>query len=182
MTLTAIFSILNNVSIRRNICLNFRMFTSENKPLFWQKWTTDVFSYFRPPCWCPCTWAPTWRPILISINLCETLCQITRVWNTAQTWGLDRVLIYIPSIACKFLDFIHSMVFDFYFDGVTVKTGNWKLLAGGEGAWGGLTGTQMRVAFDLLENSGRSTWTLLTVLGRTEMGFRVKDFKGGRDF
>ena len=106
------------------ICLNFRMFTRENKPLFWQKWTTDVFSYFRPPCWCPCTWAPTWRPILISINLCETLCQITRVWNTAQTWGLDRVLIYIFSIACKFLDFIHWMVFDFYFDGVTVKTGN----------------------------------------------------------
>ena len=127
MTLTAIFSILNNVSIRRNICLNFRMFTRENKPLFWQKWTTDVFSYFRPPCWCPCTWAPTWRPILISINLCETLCQITRVWNTAQTWGLDRVLIYIPSIACKFLDFIHWMVFDFYFDGVTVKTGNFTL-------------------------------------------------------
>ena len=100
------------------------MFTRENKPLFWQKWTTDVFSYFRPPCWCPCTWAPTWRPILISINLCETLCQMTRVWNTAQTWGLDRVLIYISSIACKFLDFIHWMVFDFYFDGVTVKTGN----------------------------------------------------------
>ena len=137
MTLTAIFSILNNVSIRRNICLNFRMFTTENKPLFWQKWTTDVFSHFRPPCWCPCTWAPTWRPILISINLCETLCQITRVWNTAQTWGLDRVLIYISSIACKFLDFIHWMVFDFYFDGVTVKTGNcrcmkgdWKLFVG----------------------------------------------------
>ena len=82
------------------------------------------FSNFRPPCWCPCTWAPTWRPILISINLCETLCQITRVWNTAQTWDLDRVLIYISSIACKFLDFIHWMVFDFYFDGVTVKTGN----------------------------------------------------------
>ena len=129
MTLTAIFSILNNVSIRRNICLNFRIFTRENKPLFWQKWTTDVFSYFRPPCWCPCTWAPTWRPILISINLCETLCQITRVWNTAQTWGLDRVLIYISSIACKFLDFIHWMVFDFYFDGVTVKTGNTGILA-----------------------------------------------------
>ena len=69
------------------------------------------------------------RPIPISINFCETLCQITRVWNTAQTWGLDRVLIYIPSIACKFLDFIHSMVFDFYFDGVTVKTGNlWSAL------------------------------------------------------
>ena len=62
--------------------------------------------------------------ILISINLCETLCQITRVRNTAQTLGLDRVLIYLSSIACKFLDFIHWMVFDFYFDGMTVKTGN----------------------------------------------------------
>ena len=37
MTLAAIFSILNYVSIRRNICLNFRKFTRENKPLFWQK-------------------------------------------------------------------------------------------------------------------------------------------------
>ena len=61
MTLPEIFSTLNNVSIRRNICLNFQMFTRENKPLFWQKWTPDVFSYFRPPCWCPLRWAPTWR-------------------------------------------------------------------------------------------------------------------------
>ena len=74
------------------------LFTRENKPLFWQKWSPDVFSY-----------------------------QITRVWNTAQTWGLDRVLIYLSSIACKFLDFIHWMVFDFYFDGVTGKTGNMSL-------------------------------------------------------
>ena len=59
-----------------------------------------------------------------SINLCRTLCQITRVRNTAQTWGLDRILIYLSSIVCNFLDFIHRMVFDFYFDGVTVKTGN----------------------------------------------------------
>ena len=22
---------------------------------------TDVSAGFRPPCWCPCTWAPTWR-------------------------------------------------------------------------------------------------------------------------
>ena len=46
MTLPAIFSILNNVSIRRNICLNFRKFKRENKPLFWQKWTPDVFFLF----------------------------------------------------------------------------------------------------------------------------------------
>ena len=22
---------------------------------------TDVSAGFRPPCWCPCTWAPAWR-------------------------------------------------------------------------------------------------------------------------
>ena len=32
MTLPAIFSILNNVSIKRYIFLNFRKFTRENKP------------------------------------------------------------------------------------------------------------------------------------------------------
>ena len=62
--------------------------------------------------------------ILSSINLFGTLGRITRVRNTAQTSGLDRVLIYLSSMACKFLDFIHWMVFDFYFDGVTVKTGH----------------------------------------------------------
>ena len=33
--------------------------------------------------------------ILISINLCETLCQITRVWNTAQTWGVNLLTSFI---------------------------------------------------------------------------------------
>ena len=97
------------------------MFTRENKPLFWQKWTPDIFFLFPAAMLVPMYMGTN---ILISINLCETLCQITRVWNTAQTWGLDRVLTYLSSIACKFLDFIHWMVFDFYFDGVTVKTGN----------------------------------------------------------
>ena len=32
--------------------------------------------------------------------------------------------LFISSIVCNFLDLIHRMVFDFYFDGVTVKTGN----------------------------------------------------------
>ena len=124
MTLPAIFSILNNVSIRRNICLNFRKFKRENKPPFWQKWTPDVFSYFRPPSLCPSEGHNYGASILISINLWGTLCQITRVRKTAQTWGLDRGLIYLWSITCQFLDFIQWMVFYFYFDGVTVKTGN----------------------------------------------------------
>ena len=69
MTLKAIFSFLNNVSIRRNICLNFRMFTRENK----RHVGAHVHGHQHGV------------SILISINLCETLCQITRVWNTAQT-------------------------------------------------------------------------------------------------
>ena len=54
MTPRVIFSILNNLSLKRNIYLNtIGKFTRKNKPLSWQKWTPDVFSYFRPPCWCP---------------------------------------------------------------------------------------------------------------------------------
>ena len=82
------------------------------------------FSYFQPPCLCPSEGHKYGVSILTSINLCGTLCQITRVRNTAQTWRLDRVLIYLSSITCQFLDFIQWIVFDFYFDGVTVKTSN----------------------------------------------------------
>ena len=126
MTLRAIFSILNNVSIRRNICLNFRKFIRENKPLFWQKWTPDVFYPISGHHVCvPRKDTNMASPyILISINLCGTLCQITRERNTSRTWCMERVLIYLSSITCQFLDFIQWMVFDFYFDGVTVKTGN----------------------------------------------------------
>ena len=100
-------------------------FSKAHKPLFWQKWTPYVFSYFRPPCWCPSEGHQHGVSIQSSINLCGILCQITRVRKTVQTWDLDRVHIYLSSITCQFLDFIHWMVFDFYFDGVTVKTGNW---------------------------------------------------------
>ena len=68
--------------------------------------------------------------ILIYKFVWNIMSNNSRVWNTAQTWGLDRVLIYLSSIACKFLDFIHWMVFDFYFDGVTVKTGYSRGLVG----------------------------------------------------
>ena len=61
MTLTAIFSILNNVSIRRNICLNFRKLTRENKPLFWQKWTPDIFFLFPAAILVSLRRAPTFR-------------------------------------------------------------------------------------------------------------------------
>ena len=82
------------------------------------------FSYFRPPCWCPSEGHQHGVSIQSSINLCGILCQITRVRKTVQTWDLDRVHIYLSSITCRFLVFIHWMVFYFDFDGVTVKTGN----------------------------------------------------------
>ena len=125
MTLPAIFSILNNVSIRRNICLNFRKFTRENNLSSGKSELQMFFSYFRPPCLCSSAGHKYGVSILISINLCGTLCQITRAPKTAQTWVLVRVLIYLSSITCQFLDFIYWMVFDFYFDGVAVKTGSW---------------------------------------------------------
>ena len=115
MTLRVIFSILNNLSLRRNINLNIQKFTRANKPLFWQKSTPDVFSYFRPPCLCPSEGHKHGISILSSINLCGTFCQITRVRNAAQTWHLDRCLIYLSSIPCQFLDFIHGMVSIFFF-------------------------------------------------------------------
>ena len=124
MTLRVIFSILNNLSLRKNINLNIRKFTRANKPLFWQKWTPDAFSYFRPPCLCPSEGHKHGVSILSSINLCGTFCQITRVQNAAQTWHLDRCLIYLSSIPCQFLDFIHGMVLMSFFNGVTVKTEN----------------------------------------------------------
>ena len=124
MTLRVIFNILNNLSLRRNINLNIRKFTRENKPLFWQKWTPDVFSYFRPPCLCPSEGHKHGVSILSSKNLRGTFCQITRVRNAAQTWHLDRCLIYLSSIPCQFLEFIHGMVSIFFFNGVTVKTEN----------------------------------------------------------
>ena len=37
MTLGMIFSILNNLSLRKNIKLNIQKLTRANKPLFWQK-------------------------------------------------------------------------------------------------------------------------------------------------
>ena len=55
------FNILNNASIRRNICLNFRKLTRENKPLFWQKWTPDVFFLFPAAMLVSLGRAPAWR-------------------------------------------------------------------------------------------------------------------------
>ena len=47
MTLPEIFSILNNVSIRRNICLNFRMFTREEQTSLLAKVNSRCFVHTK---------------------------------------------------------------------------------------------------------------------------------------
>ena len=44
--------------------------------------------------------------------------------NDSSMENRTDLRLYLSSVACNFLDFIHSMVFDLYFDGVAVKTGN----------------------------------------------------------
>ena len=80
MTLPATFGILNNVSIRRNICLNFLESSKEKINLSSGKSELQMFfSYFRPPSLCPSEGHKNGASILISIYLWGTLCQITRV-------------------------------------------------------------------------------------------------------
>ena len=54
-----------------------------------------------------------------SINLGDTLLQITRQWKTAKTWFLARLSIYQSSIVSQILDFNHWMVTIFSFDHMT---------------------------------------------------------------
>ena len=45
-----------------------------------------------------------------SINLGDTLLEITREWKTAKTWFLARLFIYQSSIVSQILVFIHRML------------------------------------------------------------------------
>ena len=60
MTLPAIFSFLNNASIRRNICLNFRKFKRENKPLL-AKVNSRCFFLFPAAIFVPLGRTQKWR-------------------------------------------------------------------------------------------------------------------------
>ena len=77
---------------------------------------TDVSVTLRPPCLCPSEGPPCLClseghkhgvSIQSSINLGDTLLQITREWKIAETWFLARLFIYQSSNVSKILDFIH---------------------------------------------------------------------------
>ena len=57
-----------------------------------------------------------------SVNLRKTFRRISEVWENAMTQQLEKCLLYLSPIILKFLDFIHSIVFDLVFRYVTVKT------------------------------------------------------------
>jgi len=80
---------------------------------------TNVSVDFRSPCWCPSRWAPTWRPIQISISLDDTILRIARELKTAETWFLARLFILQSSIISQILEFIYWTVTIFIFDHMT---------------------------------------------------------------
>ena len=80
---------------------------------------TDVSVGFRPPCWCPSGWAPTWRPIQISLNLGDTLLRIAHELKTAETWFLARFLYCNHLSYPRYLEFMYWTVTIFSFDHMT---------------------------------------------------------------
>ena len=98
MSLRVIFSILNNLSLRRNIYLKIRKFTRE-KTLFSGKSELQMFFPISGPCWCPSEGHQHGVSILSSINLCGTFCQITRVRNAAETTGQITYLFIIYNMS-----------------------------------------------------------------------------------
>ena len=69
------------------------------------QWQMLLFLSLRPPCLCPSEGHKHGVSIQSSINLCDTLLQITREWKTAETWFLARLFIYQSSIVSQSLDF-----------------------------------------------------------------------------
>ena len=55
------FGHLNSSCVRKSINLLFLRSSRDKFTLLPQNSVTDVFVDFRPPCWCPCRWAPAWR-------------------------------------------------------------------------------------------------------------------------
>ena len=92
---------------------------------------TDVSAGFRPPCWCPCTWAPAWR---LHTNLYKFGENVSsHIFHEKNCCDLNRG----ESLCiCTFFLFPDSGLnlsdgFEFLFwsilNGVTLKTSNKQL-------------------------------------------------------
>ena len=89
---------------------------------------TDVSAGFRPPCWCPCTWAPAWR---LHTNLYKFGKNVSsHIFHEKKCCDLN---LGESLCICTFFLFPDSGLnllngFDFLFwstlNGVTLKTSN----------------------------------------------------------
>ena len=70
------------------------------------KQNPDVFTGFRPPCWCTTNVHQHGVSILNPINLSGNLSRITPVQNIAQPRNFGMTFIFYPSTLSQFLDFI----------------------------------------------------------------------------
>ena len=95
---------------------------------------TDVFAGFRPPCWCPSRWAPTWR---LHTHFYKFL-RISPTRKIAVTWILARVFAYLPSFYFQILDLIYWTVSIFiliYFEWRDTENQHYYLVTFVESQW-----------------------------------------------
>ena len=86
---------------------------------------TDVCAGFRPPCWCPCTWPPTWR---LHTNLYKFAERVSlHIFHKKNCCDLNLGESLCISTFFLFLDSGLNLLngFDFFIlNGVTLKTSN----------------------------------------------------------
>ena len=127
MTYFREFCYLNSSRIRKSITLMFMISSKDKFTLLYQNSVTDVSVGFRPPCWCPCGWAPAWCLHTNLQNLGKTFLPISRIWNTPLIWILARVFAYLPPqhFPDSGLYLLNGFVFFLtILNGVTLKTIN----------------------------------------------------------
>ena len=74
---------------------------------------TDVSADFRPPCWCPSRWAPTWRPHTNLYKFGENVSpHISHKKNCCDL----NLVESLPFLYFQILDLIYWTVLIFYFD------------------------------------------------------------------
>ena len=108
------FGYLNRSCIKKSIILMLLSPSRDKFTFLLQNSVTDVSVDFRPLCCYPSGCARKHGvSIQISVNLGYKFFRISRLWETAVTWILARVFVYLPSFFPQILDSIYWMVLIF---------------------------------------------------------------------
>ena len=92
---------------------------------FGGKLNNRCFCWFPAAIFAPLKGTQTWR-LHTKLDKFGSFFRISRIWNSAQTWFLARLIVFLFSFISQILDFLYRKVSIFIFDGVTVKTTNRK--------------------------------------------------------